>query len=320
MTNLALSCYSFKAYKELLPYTHIMYTWVLLGTALAVIAPSSAQAGKRYESLMIDRVDRTATLSAPLGRMSAAKSYFESAPLAGGRALVREFHDGALEGAYYLSDRNELIGRADILLVLDEDFGRVYASIGVDYAGGAGRIKVNTKPLRRELPGQRASSAKAPRAGHPDGFALVRAVKAPPKFIVAVADYSLDGTLVAFSVAQSSGDWLSSEGGLQPPPGFGTGYFYAPGIDAKIAAKAGLPMTIDPIRFETDPFAGLPDPAGPVAQDAALIYRDRGAVIERQIKRGSKIERASLWFPPTETERGLLGAERRLPFTPGPGR
>lgn len=299
---------------------HIMNAWILTGVVLSLLAPLSAQAGKRYESMMIDRVDRTATLSEPLGRMSAAKTYFESSPLAGGRALVREFHDGALEGAYYLSGKNELIGRSDLLLVLDEDFGRVYASIGVDYAGGAGRIKVNTKPLRREVSGQRASSAKAPKAGHPDGFSLVRAMRAPPKFVVAVADYSIDGTLVAFSVAQSSGDWLSAEGGPQPPPGFATGYFYAPGIDAKLAAKAGLPMTIDPIRFETDPFQGLPDPADPVAADAAVIYRDRGAVVERQVKRGSRIERSSLWFPPTETERGLLGAERRLPFTPGPGR
>ena len=280
----------------------------------------SAQADKRYESFMIDRVDRTATLSSPLGRMSSAKTYFERSPLAGGRALVREFHDGALEGAYYLSDKNELIGREDLLLVLDEDFGRVYASICVGYAGGAGRIKVNTKPFRRETPGQRASSAKAPKAGHPDSFALVRATRTPPRFVVAVADYSLDGTLVAFSVAQSSGDWLSAERGAQPPPGSATGYFYAPGLDAKLAAKAGLPMTIDPIRFETDPFEGLPAPADPVAGDAAIIYRDRVAVIERQVKRGSRIERSSLWFPPSETERGLRGAERRLPFTSGPGR
>lgn len=288
--------------------------------ALALLAPPSAQAGKRYESLMIDRVDLTATLGSPLGRMSTAKTYFESSPLAGGRALVREFHDGALEGAYYLSEKNELIGRSDLLLVLDEDFGRVYASIGVDYAGGAGRIKVNTKPFRREISGQSANSGKAPKAGHPDGFSLVRAMRAPPKFVVAVADYSLDGTLVAFSVAQSSGDWLSSEGGPQPPPGFGAGYFYAPGLDAKIAAKAGLPMTIDPVRFETDPFESLPAPADPVAEDAALIYRDRGAVVERQVKRGSRIERSSLWFSPTETERALLGTERRLPFASGPGR
>ncbi|MEQ1919958.1 MAG: hypothetical protein ABL955_12235, partial [Elusimicrobiota bacterium] len=290
-----------------------MSGWKLV--ALALILPASAHAGKRYESFLVDPVDRTATLSAPLGLMSTAKTYFDSAPLAGGRALVREFHDGALEGAYYLSDKSELIGRTDLLLVLDEDFGRVYASISADYASGAGRIKVNTKLHQRDVAGQRASSGKAPKAGHPDGFSLIRAMRAPPKFVVASADYSLDGTLVAFSVAQSSGDWVSTEGAAQPPPGFGTGYYYAPGIDVKIAAKAGLPLTIDPIRFETDPFAGLPDPSAPIATDAALIYRDHGAVIERRIKRGSSLERASLWFPPTETERGLLGAERRLPFT-----
>ncbi len=303
---------------ELLPYEHIMNAWLLVGVAL--ILPSTARAGKRYESFLVDRVDRTATLGSPLGLMSTTKTYFESSPLAGGRALVREFHDSALEGAYYLSDKNELIGRTDLLLVLDEDFGRIYTAIGVDYASGAGRIKVNTKALRRGSAGQRATTGKAPKAGHPDGFSLIRAVRAPPGFIVASADYSLDGTLVAFFVAQSSGDWLFAEGGAQPPPGFGTGYFFAPGIDTKIAAKAGLPLRIDPIRFETEPLTGLPDPAAPAATDAALIYRDHGTVIERWIKRGSSIERVSLWFPPTETERDLLGVERRLPFTPGPGR
>ena len=287
--------------------------------ALALIAPTAAHAGKRYESFLIDRVDRTATLGAPLGMMSTSKSYFERSPLAGGRTLIQEFHDGALEGSYYLSEKNELIGRSDLLLVLDEGFGRISASISVDYAGSTGRVKINTKPLRHELASQRASSAEAPKAGHPDGFALVRVMKAPPKFLVAVADYSLDGTLVAFSIAQSSGDWLTAEGG-SPPPGFGAGYFFAPGIDEKIAAKAGLPLRIDPIRFETEPFEGLPDPAAPIIEDAALIYRDRGAVVERRLKRGSSLEHGSLWFPPTETERGLLGDERRLPFTPGPGR
>lgn len=318
MTNLALSCYGFKASarEELLPYKHMMNAWIWVG--MAIILPSSARAGKRYESMMIDRMDRTATLGAPLGLLSTSKTFFDRAPLAGGRALVQEFHDGALEGAYYLSDKNEVIGRTDLLLVLDEDFGRVYASIGVDYA--AGRIKLNTKLFRREIAGQRPRGVQAPRAGHPDGFSLVRAMNAPPKFVVASGDYSLDGTLVAFSVALSSGEWLSAEGASRPPPGFGTGYSYAPGLDAKTAAKAGLPLTIDPIRFETDPFEGLPEPALPLAVDAALIYRDHGAVVERRIRRGSRIERSSLWFPPTEVERGLLGAERRLPFTPSPGR
>jgi len=294
-----------------------MNGWMMV--ALALIFPAAAHAGKRYESFLVDRVDRTATLSSPLGLMSTSKTYFESSPLAGGRARVQEFHDGALEGTYYLSEKNEIISRSDLLLVLDEDFGRVYAAIGVDHASKAGRVRLFTKLIRREAAGQRANTGKAPNAGHPDAFSLIRAMRAPPKFIVATADYSLDGTLVAFSVAQSSGDWVSTEGSMQPPPGFGTGFFYAPGIDAKIAAKAGLPLTIDPIRFETDPFKGLPDPAAPVATDAALIYRDHGAVIERRIKRGSSIERASLWFPPTETERAMLGAERRMPFTPGLG-
>lgn len=33
MTNLALSCYGFKAYKLLLPYRHIMSAWIWVGLA-----------------------------------------------------------------------------------------------------------------------------------------------------------------------------------------------------------------------------------------------------------------------------------------------
>jgi hypothetical protein len=286
--------------------------WILV---CALTFPLSARAGKRYESMMVDRVDMTATLSEPLGLLSAGGSFFERDSLPGGRAVVREFHDGALEGEYYLSDKNALLGRSDLLLVLDEDFGRVYASIKIDY--GAGRMGIGTRMLSRRSAGQAARPDKGRKSGSPDGFSLVRALKAPPKLIVAAGDYSLDGTLVAFSVAWSSGDWIQSEGGPQPPPGFGKGFFAAPGIDATLAAAAGLPLTLDPIRFETDPFKGLPEPSYPVDRDAALVYRDRGAIVDRAIKRGSRVERATLWFPPSEIERALLAAERRLSFSAG---
>lgn len=282
---------------------------------LILLLAGPARADKRYESMLIDPIDKTVTMSGPLGILSTTKTYFERSSLAGGRTLVREFREGSLEGEYFLSEKDDLIGRSERLLVLDEEFGRIDVAIGVEYT--AGRIRAGAKMFQRHVPAQIPSTGKAPKAGHPDGFALIRVMKAPPRFIVVAADYTLDGTLAAFTVGASSGEWGASENGPQPPEGFALGTYFPPHLDPKIAAKVGLPMTVDPIRFETTPFEALPKPDYPLDRDIAFVYREHGAVIDRLIGRGSRIDHARLWFPPTEVEHELLRSERSFPFSTG---
>ncbi|MDD5305531.1 MAG: hypothetical protein PHS14_20715, partial [Elusimicrobia bacterium] len=94
---------------------------------LALTFPCAARAGKRYESLMIDRVDKTATLGAPLGAFSSAKTYFDASPLSGGGLRVADIREGSCRGIYDFSGDNRLLHRERTLLVLEGEFGHVYA-------------------------------------------------------------------------------------------------------------------------------------------------------------------------------------------------
>lgn len=256
--------------------------------------------------MMLDRVDMTATMSGPLGPMAAAATYFEREELPAGQARVREIRSGAQYGEFFLSDKNILIGRADTYLVLDEEFGRIYATVDADYATGRERVRLNTRPFPRTALHQPPSAGKGPKAGFPESFALVRVFKTPPNLLVAVADYSFDGTLMGFHVATSSGEWTG-----QPD-------FYAPRLDAAAAARAGIPAAIDPFAFVADPFKGLPKTEYAVDRTAALIYRDHATSVERLVQRGSRVDRATLWFPPSATKQPLLKLERKYPFATGP--
>lgn len=273
--------------------------------AVLLALPSAARAGKRYGTFLLDSTDMSTTLGDPQGMLSSARAYFEVTYPRGG-ALVQDFRDGSFEGEYYLDEKGFLRARADTLLILDENYGRVCATLGVDYAEGREHVYVNTRMFRRGVPHQMPNAGAAPKAGFPESFALVRALKTSSRFLVAAGDYSLDGTLTAFRVAESSGEWISiTENGP---------------VNSTAAARAGLPLTIDPMAFAEDPFKGLPEPASPVVQDAALIYRGHAEAVERIIKRGSRLERAVLWFPPSATERLLIKRERDFPFTAGPNR
>lgn len=269
--------------------------------ALALAFPASARAGKRYESLMIDRVDMTATLGAPLGAFSSAKSYFDSTPLSGGGRRVADMRDGACRGAYDFSPENRLLHRERTLRVLERDFGHVYAHFHYWYPPETPMIAVATFAARRDVPHLPPLIEKTG-SGKVDGFALIRVLKASPKFLVATADYALDGRRTAFRIEVSSGEWVKSS---------------ASGADEPQAGRFGLPKQIDPATFASAPFAERAPEAGSVELEAALIFHGRGATIERLVKRGSRVDRDWLSFPPTEIERLLSKVEASYPITRG---
>lgn len=273
----------------------------LLILALALTFPSAARAGKRHESLMIDRVDMTATLGAPLRAFANAKSYFDSSPRPGGGRRIADVRDGACRGIYDFSPDDRLLHRERTLRILEGDFGHVYVHFHYWYPPEQARITVATFAQRRDVP-HLPPLIEESGSGKVDGFALVRVLKAPPKFLVATADYALDGRLKAFRIEASSGEWVPSQ-------------MNSAVLDYEKAARFGLPKEIKPATFAAAPF-------GEHAQDdleltAALIFRSRGALIERVIKRGLHVDRDWLSFPPTELDRTLSKMEASYPITRG---
>ena len=261
--------------------------------ALALIAPNGAWAGKRHETLLFDRMDMTATLGAPLGRFSSAKTYFESTPLSGGNLRVADIREGACRGVYDLSAKGRMIHRARTLRVLEGAFGHVYAHLHYWYPPETPRIAVGTFADRRgppHLPPQLQASG----SGKIDGYALIRVLKAPQRYLIASGDYALDGALKAFRVDVSTGDWTRTLAGVRP-------------------GAYGLPEAIAPAEFAASPFPG--EAAENVELEAALIFRGRGTTIERVIRRGSRVERDWLSFPPTEIDRALSRTEASYPIT-----
>ncbi len=263
-------------------------------TALALLLASPAAAGKRYASMLIDRVDGTATLGEPLGLFSNEKTYFDRTSEPGG-FKVEDRRDGSLRGVYQFSDDGKIRRRTETLLVLDGDFGAVFAEVSARHQGEKPRASIATGARPRATPRQDGESAKEA-AKAVSSFALVRVVRAEPKFLIASADYDAAGVRRAFRVDASTGDWR--------------------GEAAKTAEELGMPERIDPLKFAKDPFSGLSEPVFPHEADAALIYGDRGEFVERKVRRGSRVESSRLRFPPTELERALLKAESKLPFGP----
>lgn len=268
-----------------------------------LLLPSPALAGKRYASFMIDRFDMTATLSEPVGLFSTARAYFERTETASG-ARVEDRRESGCLGVFDFAAGGRLLHRARALAVLDGPFGRVYARFDYWYPPERPRGAVNTT-ARTDLPHRAPAPATATR-GRVDSFALVRVLKDGKKYKIASADYGLDGGLRALRVDRSSGSWTGSE--------------VAFSSSASAAAAWGLPATIEPSSFAEKPFAGMPEPSFAVELEAALIYFSRGAFVERLNRRGSRIDRDWLAFPPSEVERSLAKTEAGLPFEPGPGR
>lgn len=269
--------------------------------ALALTFPSAARAGKRHESLMIDRVDMTATLGAPLGAFANAKSYFDSTPRSGGGRRIADISDGSCRGIYDLSPGDRLLHRERTLRVLEGDFGHVYVHLHYWYPPEPSRIAVATFAQRRDVP-HIPPLIEETGSGKVDGFALIRVLKAPPKFLVATADYALDGSLKAFRVEASSGEWVPSQMNTAV-------------LDEEKAARFGLPRKIKPATFAQAPFSE--HSKEDLELEAALIFHGRGASIERVIKRGSHVDRDWLSFPPTELERALSKVEASYPITRG---
>ena len=286
-----------------------------LAFALALLLPSSASAGKRYASLLIDRVDMTASLSEPLGLFSSEKSYFERWEQRGGGFWIEDWREGSRRGTYHFTKDGRLRHRTETLLVLEGELGAVFAELNAWHQSDKPRTTVNTAPYSRSNARQAGQPAEGTGKAV-SGFALVRVLKAAPKFLIASADYALDGSLQAFHVNASTGDWRHSNEVAKHHP-FQGGSFYGPGIDAKAAEKLGVPLKIDPAAFLASPFASLPEPGFPHELDAALVYRDRGEFVDRQVRRGSRVEKSRLRFPPTELERALLKTESARPFSAG---
>lgn len=271
--------------------------------ALALVFPPAARAGKRFESLMIDRVDMTATLGAPLGAFANAKSYFDSSPRAGGGRRIADIRDGSCRGQYDFSPDDRLLHRERTLRVLEGDFGHVYAHFHYWYPPEVPVIAVATFAQRRDVPHLAPQIAKAG-SGKVDGFALIRVLNASPKFLVATADYALDGRLKAFRVEASSGEWVGSQ-------------MNGAVLDDGKAARFGLPKEIDPATFAEAPFVESAKDGESLELEAALIFHGRGALIERVVRRGSHVDRDWLSFPPTELERALSKVEASYPITRG---
>lgn len=251
---------------------------------------------------MIDRFDMTATLSEPVGLFSAPRAYFERTETASG-ARVEDRREGGCLGVFDFAPGGRLLHRARSLAVLEGPFGRVYARFDYWYPPERARGAVNTS-ARRDIPHREPERADAAR-GRADSFALVRVLKDGKKFKIASADYGLDGSLRALRVDLSSSNYIGSE--------------VAFSSSAAAAASWGLPASIDPKNFAEKPFADQTEPRS-IELEAALIYFSRGAFVERLIRRGARIDRDWLAFPPSEVERALAKSEAGLPFEPGPGR
>lgn len=271
--------------------------------AAVLLAPSTAHAGKKYASFMIDRFDMTATLSEPVGLFSAPRAYFERTETASG-ARVEDRREGGCLGVFDFAAGGRLLHRARSLAVLEGPFGRVYARFDYWYPPERPRGAANTS-ARRDIPHREPERADAAR-GRVDSFALVRVLKDGKKFKIASADYGLDGSLRALRVDLSSSSWTGTE--------------VAFSSSAVAAAAWGLPAKVDPKIYTEKPFAGAATQSPEVELEAALIYYSRGAFVERLIRRGSRIDRDWLAFSPSEVERALAKSEAGLPFEPGPGR
>ena len=271
----------------------------------ALLAASPAHAGKRHASLMVDRIDMTATLGETLGAFSTEKSYYDSAPAAGGNHRVADIRDGACRGTYDIGPDNRLLHRERTLRVLEGDFGHVYAHFHYWYPPQAPKIAVVTFSDKRGAPHLPPLIAKTG-AGKADGFALIRVVVDAPRFLVATGDYALDGRLKTFRVEVSSGDWVRTQ-------------VNAAEVDYALAARFGLPKDIKPETFAASPFGERAPDAPAAALEAALIFRGRGATVERVVRRGSRVDRDWLSFPPSETERALSKVEASYPITRGRG-
>ncbi|MDD5305379.1 MAG: hypothetical protein PHS14_19955, partial [Elusimicrobia bacterium] len=162
-------------------------------------------------------------------------------------------------------------------------------------------IAVVTFAERRDVP-HLAPLIEKTGAGKADGFALIRVLKASPRFLIATADYALDGRRTSFRVEASSGEWVRSQ---------------AKGADEAQAARLGLPKEIKPATFASAPFVERAADAESLEAEAALIFHGRGAMIERVVKRGSRVDRDWLSFPPTEIERSLSKVEASYPLSRG---
>lgn len=261
--------------------------------ALALVAPGGAWAGRRHETLLFDRMDMTATLGAPLGRFSSEKTYFESTPLPGGNVRVADIREGACRGVYDLSPNGRMIHRTRTLRVLEGEFGHVYVHLHYWYPPESPRVAIGTFADKRGVPHLPPLIA-ASGSGSIDGYALIRVMKAPDRYLIASGDYALDGARKAFRIDVSTGDWARSLAG-EPP------------------ALYGLPEAIDPAGFTAFPFPGEAEEN--VELEAALIFRGRGTTIERVVRRGSRVERDWLSFPPTEIDRALSRTESSYPIT-----
>lgn len=261
--------------------------------AAVLLAPSPALAGKRYASLMVDRIDLTATLGEPLGIFSNDKSYYE---LTGRR--VSDIRDGANRGAYDLSPENRIVHRERSLLVLDVQAGRVYAAFDYTYPPGVSRIAVNTFTHRPDFPHRVGEPGRKPSAPA-DSFALIRSFTLPgsKRNAVATADYDSAGKRRSFRVAISTG------GGF---------------MELRSPDEAYLPESVDPRLFSERPFDGVEGSPELGELHAALVYHGRGTAIERIVVSGLLIKREWLSYPLTETERALAKIEARLPLKPGP--
>lgn len=282
-------------------------------TLAFLLAAVPASAGKRYAQLAVDPVDKTGSLSEPFGLLSTAKTYFERESFHGGAGWsAAEVHEGERDALYAFTAKDVLSWHQDDLEVLDEDFGRVAAVVTTS----AKATRLSTRPLRRDRPRQTPRATAAPAATEPQSFALVRVFEAKPRFLVVSADYGLDGELRSFHVAESSGEWSASENGRHSTNGFDPGDWYAPSLDLSATARLGLPLSVDPKTFAATPFKGAAKGEFPLLADIALVYRNRGLVVDRTIKRGSKTENRTLYFPPTIIERSLMKAEKSLPFAP----